>query len=282
MDIDLKLGIEIDEFGRPNGVICINKPKGVTSHDIVDIVRKLLGTRKVGHAGTLDPFAEGLLMILVGKATKLSDTLLNKDKTYEAEVLLGISTDSGDPTGKVNELKPTAGFSEKTINKILDDFKPKYKQYVPVFSSVKVGGNKLRELARKYPKHKIIQVDGQPLQAVFQDKNDKTMVQLDLPSKNVYIYELEQLSVHTKKLKEIASAYDFERKFKGNSEVTVMKIRVKCSKGTYIRQLAIDIAEKLNTVGMLGALKRTKIDKWGLKDSYTVSEFEKYAKNLMS
>lgn len=92
-----------DEFGRVSGVFAYNKPAGVSSHDIVYKFRRHFETKKVGHAGTLDPFADGLLIVLVGKATKLSDTFLNTDKEYRARILFGIETNSGDPEGDIVE-----------------------------------------------------------------------------------------------------------------------------------------------------------------------------------
>src|SRR5690606_2631044 len=133
------------------GILLVNKPVGKTSHDIVYEQRKELQTRKIGHAGALDPYASGLLIILVGKATKLSDSFLNLDKTYEADILFGVETDSGDLEGKVINIKDKISNIKNTDLQIaLNKFSPSYMQYVPVYSSVNVDGKKLRKLAREY------------------------------------------------------------------------------------------------------------------------------------
>lgn len=137
-----------------DGILIINKPFGPTSHDIVDIVRKIIGVRKVGHAGTLDPFASGLLIILIGKATKLSEEFLRKDKTYLATIILGKESDTYDRTGKikfVNNKKPTL----LEIKKILKQFIGETNQIPPIYSAIKIKGKKLYEFARKGEKIKI-------------------------------------------------------------------------------------------------------------------------------
>ncbi len=138
-----------DEYGRPSGIAAINKPAGVTSHDLVDKIRKELGTKKVGHAGALDVFAEGVMIYLIGKATKLSEKLMHLDKEYVTTVILGVATDTQDREGKVTEIK--TGYKIKDISNIrktLKGFVGEYMQYVSVYSSVKVGGRKLRVLMR--------------------------------------------------------------------------------------------------------------------------------------
>ncbi len=130
-----------------NGIIVINKPKGYTSHDAVNIVRRILGTRKVGHTGTLDPNAEGVLPICVGKATKACDMITFSDKEYVAGVRLGISTDTYDIWGEVIATE-SSNITKDGINKILDDFKGELFQVPPMYSAIKKDGKKLYELAR--------------------------------------------------------------------------------------------------------------------------------------
>ncbi len=131
-----------------NGILIINKPAGPTSHDVVDKIRKLTETQKVGHAGTLDPFARGVLIILIGKATKLSENFLKQDKTYIATLLLGKESDTYDKTGKIkniNDRRPKI----KEIKKILKSFVGEIEQKPPMFSAIKVKGQKLYELAHQ-------------------------------------------------------------------------------------------------------------------------------------
>ena len=130
-------------------VILINKPKGYTSRDIVNIVSKTLNTKKVGHFGTLDPLAEGLLIIGVNNYTKLGNLLENDTKEYIAEVLVGTSTDTYDTTGTVINKTEDFHLSKDLINKTLNKFKKTYLQEVPIYSATKVKGKRLYEYARE-------------------------------------------------------------------------------------------------------------------------------------
>lgn len=154
-----------------HGVLNIYKEKGYTSHDVVARLRRIVGQKKIGHTGTLDPEAEGVLPVCLGKATKLCDLLTNKDKTYEAVLLLGISTDTQDTTGKILEEKNTADLREEAVREVVLSFEGEYDQIPPMFSALKVGGKKLYELARdgkeveRKPRHvqiyriRILQID---------------------------------------------------------------------------------------------------------------------------
>jgi len=229
-----------DEFGRVNGVFAIDKPEGKSSHDMVYEYRRKFNTKTVGHAGALDPFASGLLIILVGKATKLSNQFLEFDKEYVAEITFGIKTNTLDPEGEITDEK-NVEINKTELEKVLQSFSPEYEQYVPVFSSVKVQGNKLRELARKYDfkitKENIIQF--------LQDSEIKK--EMPLPKKLVKIYEIELLKLN----KEMVEKY--------KKELYVATIKIRCSKGTYIRKLAEDVGTKLNSPAMLINLRRTKV-----------------------
>ena len=151
-----------------NGILLINKPKGITSSDVVIKLRKILNIKKIGHTGTLDPLAQGLLVITIGEATKISSILINHNKEYIATFKLGIKTDTYDNEGKVLE--------EKTIPKDLDiekmilSFQGTYLQEVPIYSSVKVNGKKLYEYARNN-------------------------IQVELPKREVNIEEIEVLDI---------------------------------------------------------------------------------------
>ena len=154
-----------------HGVLNIYKEKGYTSHDVVARLRRIVGQKKIGHTGTLDPEAEGVLPVCLGKATKLCDLLTDKDKTYEAVLLLGISTDTQDTTGKILEEKNTADLREEAVREVVLSFEGEYDRIPPMFSALKVGGKKLYELARdgkeveRKPRHvqiyriRILQID---------------------------------------------------------------------------------------------------------------------------
>ena len=131
------------------GILLIDKPQGITSHDVVDRVRRTIKLKKVGHAGTLDPMATGLLIILVGKATKLSQYLMGLDKTYEGTILLGQSTDSHDAEGVVMEITPVPPLSEEEVSAFMDTYLGDQYQIPPMFSAKKIDGKPLYKLARK-------------------------------------------------------------------------------------------------------------------------------------
>lgn len=218
-----------------NGIIIINKPKGCTSHDIVYKVKKLFN-EKVGHTGTLDPMAEGVLPILIGKGTLLSKYLINHDKKYIVKLQLGIKTDTADSEGKIiDEHQVNAELlNEENIIKVLKFFIGKQEQTPPIYSAIKVNGKKLYEYARKGQ-----EVELQPRQIEIYDVN------------------LIKYSVEDKQI-------EFE---------------VFCGKGTYIRSLCEDIAEKFETVGYMKELKRTQVGDFKIEDSITVDDLEKNINN---
>ncbi len=132
-----------------DGILIINKPSDMTSHDVVAIVRKKLKTKKVGHTGTLDPLATGVLVICIEKATKLVDELTSKNKTYEVEMKLGIKTTTGDITGSVVNEENNLVINPIQVVSTINSFIGKQKQIPPMYSAIKVDGQKLYELARK-------------------------------------------------------------------------------------------------------------------------------------
>lgn len=133
-----------------NGIINVLKPTGMTSHDVVNIVRKKINVKKVGHTGTLDPNASGVLPILIGKATKLSDFYMKKDKEYRCQMRFGISTDTKDSSGKITEVDENLKFlNVSEIKATLNKFKGKINQIPPIYSAIKINGKKLYSLARK-------------------------------------------------------------------------------------------------------------------------------------
>ena len=136
--------------GDFEGILVVDKPKGITSHDVVSRLRRKLNMKRIGHAGTLDPMATGLLIMLIGKATKASQYLISLDKTYEGTIRLGIETDSQDADGEVVAEKPVPdGLSEETVRKEMDGFLGDQYQTPPMFSAKKIDGVPLYKMARK-------------------------------------------------------------------------------------------------------------------------------------
>ena len=224
-----------------DGILLINKTKGYTSHDIVNKVRRKLNIKKVGHTGTLDPNATGVLPILVGQATKISKYLIDHDKTYIAELKLGEKSNTGDAEGEIIETSDIPKLTSKEVEKNLNTFKGKQKQTPPIYSAIKVNGKKAYEYARE---NKDIKLD----------------------PRNIEIYNIKLLE-----LKE-----------------NIIRFEVSCSKGTYIRVLCEDIAEKLGTVGLMLNLERTQIDNhFCINDSIDLESLlkkdsEEIEKNLIS
>jgi tRNA pseudouridine55 synthase len=211
-----------------DGVLIINKPKGYTSYDVVSIVKKKLSISKVGHTGTLDPNATGVLPILVGKATKISKYLIEHNKTYVAELRLGEKSATGDIEGEIVERKSIPNLKENKIKETLETFLGKQMQKPPIYSSIKINGKKAYEYARK----------GQTV---------------EIEPRKIEIMEISLI------------------KFENN----IITFSTSCSKGTYIRVLCEDIAEKLGTVGLMQNLIRTRVDKFDIKDSFTLENVEK-------
>ncbi len=213
-----------------NGIINVYKEKGFTSFDVVAKLRGILKTKKIGHTGTLDPDAEGVLPVCIGKATKVCDLLTEKDKVYEAVLLLGVETDTQDTSGEILKELPV-GADEQMIRETILSFEGSYDQIPPMYSALKVNGKKLYELARE----------------------GKTV---ERKARTVTIFSIEILEM---KLPEI-------------------RIRVHCSKGTYIRTLCHDIGQKLGCGGCMKELLRTKVGIFELKDTLKLSEIDQLAK----
>lgn len=131
-----------------SGVLLLDKPEGITSHDVVDRVRKLMGIRQVGHAGTLDPFATGLLIVAVGPATRLLEYVVGLPKMYEAQITLGATSDTDDKTGTISKVSEARKVSINDVNKVLDSFLGQQSQTPPRYAAIKVRGKKLYEYAR--------------------------------------------------------------------------------------------------------------------------------------
>ncbi len=217
-----------------DGIIIINKPKNCTSHDIVYKVKKIFG-EKVGHTGTLDPMATGVLPLLIGKATLCSKYLINHDKTYNVLMQLGKKTDTADSEGKVIEKQEINEeiFNEQKIIETLEKFEGKQTQIPPIYSAIKVKGKKLYEYARK----------------------GENIENIDIKPRNIEIYDIELLNID-----------------KINKQI---QFKVKCSKGTYIRSLCEDIATKLNTIAYMKELQRLQVGEFEIEKSITIEMLEK-------
>lgn len=216
-----------------DGIILINKEKKYTSHDVVAKVKKILKV-KVGHTGTLDPNATGILPLLLSNATKISKYLINHNKEYIAELKLGVKTDTADGEGKVIaekqvNLEEIFENINESIQQILNSFVGKTLQKPPMYSAIKVNGKKLYEYARK---------------------NEK----VEVKSRQIEIYKMELIKLDLKE--------------------NIIKFKVRCSKGTYIRTLCEDIAEKLNTYGYMKELQRTEVGDFKIENAITIGELE--------
>jgi tRNA U55 pseudouridine synthase TruB len=263
--------IEKDEFGRISGILALNKPAGITSHDLVDDVRKKFKIRKVGHAGALDPFATGVMIILIGKATKLSNKLLTLDKEYEFEVLLGVSTDTQDTEGKILKIESPPKIDQVKIDRVIADFKGTYLQTVPIFSSIRSNGIRLRELAHASTKIERSK-KGNDYYAKFTiDKNKpifrkllKDKITIKLPKRPVKILKTKLLGIKTIQGRELKLV---DKRMLPDQKFLILKLLMRVSKGTYIRQLAEDIGERFGGIpAMLYSLERTKVGKISGKD----------------
>ncbi|MEZ5427407.1 MAG: tRNA pseudouridine(55) synthase TruB [Pyrinomonadaceae bacterium] len=221
-----------------DGILIIDKPGGLTSHDVVARLRRILKTKRIGHTGTLDPFATGVLVMLVGQATRLARFLDKDIKEYEATVRFGFETDTGDLTGsRIRDcglrIEQVMEILEKTDwNDIFTDFRGQIEQTPPMYSAKKVKGKKLYELARQG-----IEIERDPVK--------------------IRIDELELLD---------------EKIPNPKSEA---RIRVVCSAGTYIRVLAEDIGRKTDLGAHLTALRRTRAGRFDLRRAVTIEELEK-------
>ena len=225
-----------------DGVLVIDKPPGITSHGVVARARHILHERRIGHTGTLDPFATGVLVILLGKATRLAQFLSGVDKEYEAIIRLGYSTDTGDRTG--NPIPGPDGaeaklgkWSEQEIEEALHSFRGEIDQIPPMYSAKKVEGKKLYELARRGES-----IERQPI--------------------HVCINELEAIRPGGQLIKDnLDGTFDFH-------------VRVSCSSGTYIRTLAEDLGRRLYAGAHLAELRRTRVGDFSLSQAITLDELK--------
>ena len=221
-----------------NGIVIVDKPSGWTSQDVTARLRRVFNTRRIGHGGTLDPMATGVLPVFVGRATRGVEFFEHAEKTYETLLLPGLTTDTEDITGTVLR-KQEVSLTEDQVEAVLHKFRGEIMQVPPMYSALKVGGQKLCDLARK----------GQ---------------EIERKPRPVTIFELE---------------------FLGFQEGMV-RLRVRCSKGTYIRTLCKDIGEALGCGGCMAALRRTAAGSYGIDDAVPLQtlmdtqEPEKYLRTV--
>ena len=207
------------------GILVIDKPDGMTSHDVVAKVRRSLKVKKVGHAGTLDPMATGVLVCLVGKATKLFDQFVAFDKVYRATMILGLVTDSADTQGEVISKKEFHAVTQQQLEDVLQEFRGELEQVPPMYSAVKHKGKKLYELARQGI---VVEREAKPIRI------DELRIERFTPPE--------------------------------------VDIYVACSKGTYIRQLAHDIGERLGCGACISRIQRVAVGKYTLDEAVTLEE----------
>ena len=229
-----------------DGLLIIDKPAGLTSHDVVARVRRILHERRVGHTGTLDPFATGVLVVLVGRATRLAQFLSGAVKEYEAVIRFGYATDTGDLTGKRLEAPDAQNedgarvqtWSEREIEAALKGLRGAIEQVPPMYSAKKLQGRKLYELARRG-------------------------LEVERAAVRVTIYELEAVPVNGTLMRH-----------SDEDETCDLSIRVVCSAGTYIRTLAESIGERLGTRAHLAALRRTRAGDFKIEDAMSLEDLK--------
>ena len=221
------------------GILPIYKERGITSHDVVFRARRILQMKKIGHSGTLDPEVDGVLLLLLGGATKVSDYAMDLGKSYRAEVCLGIKTTTEDLIGEVVEECKVTDISVDKIKEILKSMIGEIEQKPPIYSAIKVNGRKLYEYARR----------GQ--------------FDVEIPTRKVNIYNISFIE---------NSKYYKDDKF-------YFSIDINCGKGTYVRTIATSIGEKLNLPSTMSKLTRTRSGEITLENCLTLSEVEQHLKD---
>ncbi len=226
-----------------DGALIIDKPAGMTSHDVVARVRKIIGERRVGHTGTLDPFATGVLVILVGRATRLAQFLSGAEKEYEAVIRLGYATDTGDVTGRsTTETQRFTEVHRDAIEAAFASLRGEIEQTPSMYSAKKVAGRKLYELARRGE-----EIERKPIR--------------------VTISKFESIS------------HDDGLLQQNNDGTCDLKVRVICSAGTYVRVLAEDFGARLSVGAHLVELRRTRAGRFEIADANTLDRLSELAKS---
>ncbi|HEX7530945.1 MAG TPA: tRNA pseudouridine(55) synthase TruB [Pyrinomonadaceae bacterium] len=235
-----------------DGALIIDKPAGMTSHDVVARVRQLMGERRVGHTGTLDPFATGVLVVLVGRATRLAQFLSGADKEYEAVIRLGYATDTGDVTGKRLECKEdftaetqrAQSLRREDVEAAVASLRGEIEQIPPMYSAKKIAGRKLYELARRGE-----EVERKPVRVIISD--------FEIIAPDGALLTPERDGSHD------------------------LKARVVCSAGTYIRTLAEDFGQRLELGAHVAALRRTRAGRFTIADAFTLERLSELLESAL-
>jgi len=217
-----------------DGLVIVDKPGGLTSHDVVARIRRLAGTRRVGHAGTLDPMATGVLVVGVEKATRLLGHLTLTEKQYDATIRLGQSSNTDDAEGQLTTIAPATGLTPETISKAIADLTGEIQQVPPAVSAIKVDGQRAYKLTR---------AGAAP----------------ELKPRPVTVYEFTVTAIRPAGDGDLTGLTDIDA-------------TVRCSSGTYIRALARDLGNSLGTGGHLTALRRTRVGGYGLDTAKTLDQ----------
>lgn len=220
---------------KVSGVILVDKPQGMTSQQVVSKVKYLFkspnhDSKKAGHTGTLDPMATGLLPICLGEATKFSHYQLDADKSYQATILLGSQTDTGDADGKIVAQAAIPAFDEALLDKVAQQFLGAQQQIPPMYSALKKDGKKLYEYAR-------------------------AGIEVDRPPRDIFLKAIDLQAIDDKQI----------------------QLTVTCSKGTYVRVLAENIAKTMGTLGHLTALRRLQVGDFKIAEAITLADLEALA-----
>jgi tRNA pseudouridine55 synthase len=218
-----------------SGILLVDKPQGITSHDVVARVRRAAGTRKVGHAGTLDPLATGLLVLGLNSSTRLLTFLVGLDKTYEATIRLGVSTASDDSEGEITATADASGVSDAAVDAGVADLTGPISQVPTTVSAIKVNGRRAYDLAREG-------------------------VEVELKARDVVVSDFVVLDRRDAVVDGVA--------------VRDLDVRVSCSSGTYVRALARDLGGALGVGGHLTALRRTRVGSFDVADAAVLEGIE--------
>ncbi|TLQ49577.1 tRNA pseudouridine(55) synthase TruB [Ruoffia tabacinasalis] len=218
-----------------NGILAVWKPKGMTSHDVVFKLRKMLRMKKIGHTGTLDPEVDGVLVVCLGKGTRLVELLMDSPKVYFGEITLGTSTETEDAHGEVVDQKAVLQpVSNEKIDKAMSTFEGVIEQIPPMYSAVKVNGRRLYEYAREG-------------------------LEVERPIRNTVIHSFER---------------DGEPVYNQESGTQSWKFKVDCGKGTYVRTLTVDLGKKLGYPAHMSKLTRLQTSGFSDSESYTLEEIQ--------
>ena len=268
-----------------DGILIADKKEELTSFDVVRDVRKEFNIKKVGHVGTLDPMATGVLVVLIGKATKLSDYLMLHDKEYIAELKLGIKTDTGDRTGNIIEqdknffLKKWCKTEyEKTYNEIKTNLKNENVQDILCNSTIEKNVNENKEIGSNINNDESIAIM-KILNSFIGEQEQIPPMYSAIKVNGKKLYELARSNIEIERKPRKINIYNIEI-LKINYDKNIITFKVCCSKGTYIRTLCEDIANKIGTIGTMNNLRRTRVGNFKIEEAGKFIEFENILKYI--